>query len=64
MRYVMWVILGIIFVVVICAAYSTFSKGVDNSVKNLEDNYDKNKWWYIGMIADMHNKHNKKQYII
>jgi len=57
----MWVILGIIFVVVICAAYSTFSTGVDNSVKNLEDNLDKNKWWYIGMMADLHNKQNDKK---
>lgn len=54
-------ILGIVCVIIfICALYSVFSKGVDNSVKNLEDNYEKNKWWYIGMIADMHNKHNKK----
>lgn len=53
----MWVI---IVVILIFSAYSAFSKSVDNSVKNLEEDYDKNKWWYIGMMADMHNKHNEK----
>lgn len=55
----MWIIIVIILVIII--AYGVFNKGVDNSVKNLENDFDKNKWWYIGMLADMHNKHNDKQ---
>lgn len=58
----MGVILVVVFIIIlICAAYSTFSKGVDNSVKNLEDDFNKNKWWYIGVMADLHNKHNDKK---
>lgn len=52
----MWIIVAII-VILIIVAYSVFSKAVDNTVNNFEEN----KWWIIGMLSDMHNKRNKNK---
>lgn len=52
----MWTIITIV-VVLIVLAYSIFSKAVDNTVEN----FDENKWWTIGMLIDMHNKKNDKK---
>ena len=52
----MWIIITIVGVLIV-VTYSAFSKSVDSSVNNFE----RDKWWTIGMIADMHNKRNKNK---
>lgn len=56
----MWVIIVIIVILVI-ATYSAFSKAVDKTLDNTVNNFEEGKWWTIGMLADMHNKRNKKK---
>jgi len=56
----MWIIIAIIIAAVI-AGYSVFSKVVDKSIDNTVNNFEQDKWWTIGMLADMHNKRNNKK---
>ena len=55
----MWII-AIIIIILIIAVYSTFSKGIDKTMDNTINNFEQDKWWTIGMLADMHNKRNDK----
>ena len=55
----MWIIIGIVILVVIC--YVVFSKTVNKIADNTVNSFEENKWWTIGMIADMHNKRKDKK---
>ena len=54
----MWIIITII-VILIIVLYSAFSKGIDATIDNTVNNFEQDKWWTIGMFADMHNKKKK-----
>ena len=56
----MWTIF-IIIVIVVISLYVSFAKGIDKVKDNTINNFDENKWWTMGMLADIYNKkHNKK----
>ena len=56
----MSIVIGIIVVIVII--YWLFSSSVDSHMEDmgLSEEEKESAWWTIGMIADMHNKRNKK----
>lgn len=54
----MWIIIAII-VILIVIAYSAFSKGVDKAIDSTTNNFEQDKWWTLGMLADIHNKRKK-----
>lgn len=56
----MWIIIGIIAILVV-ALYATFSNSIDKSQDNIVTYFEENKWWTIGMLADIHNKRKDKK---
>lgn len=56
----MSVLIGIIVVIVI--SYLLFTSFVDSQMDEmgLDEEEKEDAWWTIGMLADMHNKRNKK----
>lgn len=51
----MWIIV-VVIIIILAMAYSMFSKSTDKIMNNTINNFEQDKWWTIGAIADIHNK--------